>query len=181
MPAAHFVQVAAGGRRYSAPMVTLPPMSTAEWTAWREQSIRDYAADKVRIGAWSADEAVERATNDFARLLPDGQVTPGHEFRSITNETGAVVGALWFGRSDELAASTAFIWDISVDIASRGRGYGRAALSALEPIARELGYDSIRLHVFGDNEVARNLYRTAGYVETDVSMLRRLGAEGTPP
>jgi len=57
----------------------------------------------------------------------------------------------------------------------RGHGYGRAALLLLEPLARELGYDAIRLHVFGDNEVARRLYRSTGYTETDVSMLKRLG------
>jgi ribosomal protein S18 acetylase RimI-like enzyme len=67
-----------------------------------------------------------------------------------------------------------FIYDIEVDEAFRGRGYGRAALLALEPLARELGYDTVGLHVFGDNEVARNLYRTSGYVETDVMMNKRL-------
>ena len=53
--------------------------------------------------------------------------------------------------------------------------YGRAALEALEPIARELGYDAIALHVFADNDVARSLYRSSGYVETDVSMRKHLG------
>jgi ribosomal protein S18 acetylase RimI-like enzyme len=62
-----------------------------------------------------------------------------------------------------------------VDEAYRGRGYGRAAPEALEPLAISLGYGSIGLHVFGDNEVARRLYRSAGYAETDVSMLKRLG------
>ncbi len=59
-----------------------------------------------------------------------------------------------------------------VDEALRGRGYGRVAL---EPIALELGYDEIGLHVFGDNDVARNLYRSSGYVEIDVTMHKRLG------
>jgi ribosomal protein S18 acetylase RimI-like enzyme len=67
-----------------------------------------------------------------------------------------------------------FIWDIEVVEAARGHGYGRAALAALEPIARDLGYDAIGLHVFGDNEIARGLYRSSGYVETDVSMRKAL-------
>ena len=45
----------------------------------------------------------------------------------------------------------------------------------LNNMARTLGYDEIGLHVFGDNEIARNLYRSAGYVETNVSMVKRLG------
>jgi GNAT superfamily N-acetyltransferase len=118
-------------------MVTLTPMLADEWSAWRERSIRDYAADKVRIGSWPAAEAVTLAEDDFARLLPDGQATPGHEFRSIRNGAGDAVGALWFGRNDGLDASTAFIWDIGIDLEHRGHGYGRAALLGLEPIARE--------------------------------------------
>jgi len=35
-------------------------------------------------------------------------------------------------------------------------------------------YDAIGLHVFGDNDVARGLYRSSGYVETDVSMRKTL-------
>jgi hypothetical protein len=31
-------------------------------------------------------------------------------------------------------------------------------MEALEPLAGSLGYDRIRLHVFGHNAVARNLY-----------------------
>ncbi len=68
-----------------------------------------------------------------------------------------------------------FIWDIEIDPRHRGQGHGRAALEALEPIARSLGYDEIELHTFGDNEVARNLYRSAGYREVNVSMVKRLG------
>ncbi len=68
-----------------------------------------------------------------------------------------------------------FIWDIVIDPGRRGRGYGRAAMEALEPLARSLGYDTIRLHVFGHNEVARSLYSAVGYTETDVQMAKRIG------
>ena len=155
-------------------MVTLRPMSATTWEQWRIATIREYAIDKVRVGAWPAEGAESRATLEFARLLPDGRATSGHDFRSIVNEEGEVVGAVWLGPTDEIGLGAMFIWDIVVAAAFRGRGYGRAALSLIEPIARELGYDAIRLHVFGDNDVARNLYRSAGYVETDVSMLKQL-------
>ena len=156
-------------------MVTLAPMSPAEWTDWRAQSIRDYAADKVRIGAWPADGAVALAEAEFGHILADGRATAGHDFRTARNEAGESVGVLWFARTDGPGPITAFIWDIAVHPAFRGRGYGRATLEALEPIARALGCEAIRLHVFGDNDVARNLYLSTGYIETDVSMVKRLG------
>jgi ribosomal protein S18 acetylase RimI-like enzyme len=157
------------------PPVTLVPMTAATWDAWRDASIAGYVRDMVRVGAWPADDAPARASRELEHLLPSGRETPGHEFRSIVSGSGETVGAIWFGPYELVGAGAAFVLDIAVDGEYRGRGYGRAALLALEPIVRQLGYDSIRLHVFGDNEVARNLYRTSGYVETDVSMLKRLG------
>ena len=156
-------------------MVTLIPMSAAAWTTWRSATIAGYALDNVRIGAWPAEGAEARAAADLLRILPDGQATPGHTFRSVVNEDGATVGSLWFAPNDPAHRPAIFIWDIAIHPGFRGQGYGRATLEALEPIARSLGYAEIELHVFGDNEVARRLYRSAGYVETNVSMVKPLG------
>ena len=156
-------------------MVRLEPMSAREWEQWRGSAVRAYAADKVRVGTWSAQDAEARSERAFAELLPEGRDTGGQELRSIVTEAGETVGVVWFaGRTDEMGRSVAFIYDIEVHEASRGRGFGRAALLALEPLARSLGYTAIGLHVFGDNEIARNLYRTSGYVETDVTMKKLL-------
>jgi ribosomal protein S18 acetylase RimI-like enzyme len=156
-------------------MVSLRPMEPDAWEAWRVDAIRDYAVDMVRVGTWAPDEAEQRAAALFSSLLPDGQRTTGHEFRTIVSEAGEVVGALWFAAEGDVGRGTAFVWDIVVAEPHRGRGYGRAAMEALEPLARSLGYDAIRLHVFGDNAVARHLYQAVGYEETDVTMLKRLG------
>ncbi len=156
-------------------MVTLPPMDPDAWESWRIASIRRYAADMVRISAWSSEDADERATALFARLVPDGHHTPGHEFRSIRTREGEIVGALWFAAEGEVGRGAAYLWDLVIDPVHRGSGYGRAAMDALEGLARSLGYDTIRLHVFGDNAVARGLYRSVGYEETDVTMAKRIG------
>jgi ribosomal protein S18 acetylase RimI-like enzyme len=156
-------------------MISLRPMDPDAWEAWRIATIAGYATDMVRTGAWVAASAQERAAALFERVLPDGRETAGHEFRSVVTDADETVGALWIGPEDRVGRGTAFIWDIVIDAAHRGRGYGRAAMEALEPLARSLGYDAIRLHVFGDNAVARGLYRSVGYLETDVTMLKRLG------
>lgn len=156
-------------------MVTLDPMEPDAWEAWRATSIADYAADMARVGAWPRDTATDQAEALFVRVLPDGRATAGHEFRAVVTGAGEAVGALWFAAEDDIGRGSAFIWDIAIDPAHRGHGYGRAAMEALEPLARSLGYDAIRLHVFGDNTVARNLYQSVGYAETDVTMLKRIG------
>lgn len=156
-------------------MVTLPVMTPDTWEAWKVASIRRYAADMTRVAAWPTDEAETRAATMFGSLVPAGRDTPGHEFRSIVNEAGTVVGALWFAAEEAIGRGSAFIWDMFIHESDRGHGYGRAAMDALEALARSLGYDTIRLHVFGDNAVARHLYGAAGYVETDVTMTKRIG------
>ena len=49
----------------------------------------------------------------------------------------------------------------------QGRGLGRQALeAAVDWIVRERGADRVRLSVVPENEKARALYRTAGFIET---------------
>ena len=83
-------------------------------------------------------------------------------------------GPCGLGPKDVPDSQTCFIWDIEVRVEARGQGYGRAALLALEQLALDLGYDAIGLHVFGANTVARELYLTSGYIETDVSMVKAI-------
>ena len=52
------------------PAVTLLPMTPDLWEGWRATSVSEYAAAKVRVGTWTADEAVSRAEREFAALLP---------------------------------------------------------------------------------------------------------------
>jgi diamine N-acetyltransferase len=49
----------------------------------------------------------------------------------------------------------------------QGRGLGRQALeAAVDWVVRERRADRVRLSVVPDNKTARNLYRSAGFVET---------------
>lgn len=153
--------------------MTLAPMTRAIYEAWVGQTIREYAEDHVKAGNWAAEGAIERAKAQFDELLPDGLATEGQHLWSIQAPDRGHVGILWVGPRPNVAGSL-FIWDIAVDEAARGPGYGRAALEALHAWASEHGYDRVGLHVFGSNDIARRLYQRAGYVETDVRMEKRL-------
>jgi ribosomal protein S18 acetylase RimI-like enzyme len=54
------------------------------------------------------------------------------------------------------------------------RGHARAALAALEAVAREHGITTLALNVFGSNHGAQELYRSVGYVVTSMSMQKEL-------
>ena len=155
------------------PRASLVPLTPGLYEAWRDRSIREYADGHVSAGNWPADGALERARAQFDELLPEGLATEGQELWSVRAEDGTHVGVLWVGPRPG-RPGTLFIWDIVIEPEARGRGFGRAALDALHAWAREHGYERVGLHVFGANEVARRLYLRTGYVETDVSMEKRL-------
>jgi ribosomal protein S18 acetylase RimI-like enzyme len=71
-------------------------------------------------------------------------------------------------------ADTAWIFDIEVFAEHRGRGLGRALLSAAEEEVARHGAANLGLNVFGSNEVARRLYESAGYVVITQQMQKRL-------
>ena len=154
-------------------MIRLEPMDEATYLAWRATTVRDYAEEKVESGNWPASDSLERSERTFAELLPDGRSTAGHELRSMIND-GERVGYAWFVPEDKPFGRVAFIYDFAVDPAHRRKGYAQAALAEIETYAREHGCIGVELHVFGGNVGARQLYLRAGFVETNVTMLKRV-------
>ena len=92
--------------------------------------------------------------------------TPGTRIWAVEDD----VGTVFVGIRD----AGAWLYDITIDEEERGRGYGRAAMTALEDEVRALGHDSIALNVWGANEVARGFYTSLGWAEESVHMRKRL-------
>lgn len=155
-------------------MFRLEPMDQATYETWRAASQTAYAGEKVKAGNWKAEEAEALSEAAFKELLPNGRETSGHELRAMRNDAGDWVGHAWFTIEDREPGRVVFIYDIEVYEAHRRHGYARAALGAIDDYAREHECIGVMLHVFGYNEPARNLYRSVGYEETNVIMLKRV-------
>lgn len=158
-------------------MITLRKMTQDEYDAWAPESIAYYAAEHVRAGNWSAEEAPEQARKAFDRYLPNGRDTEGHYVCSIVDSSsGEKVGYLWYNVQARKTGTRIFILAFAIDERHRRKGYGAAALKVLATEAAHLGVDTIELHVFGDNAVARRLYSSLGYRETDLQMVKTVAA-----
>ena len=158
-------------------MVRLVPMKATEYESYLAISIREYAEDKVQSGNWQPEEALERSTQDFQKLLPDGVATKDNYLYDIVDETlGLKVGMIWLARIMQGAKPIMFIYDFRVDKVQRRKGYGEQAMLAAEVQAKALGYDTIALHVFGFNHGARALYEKLGYEITNINMAKKLTA-----
>jgi ribosomal protein S18 acetylase RimI-like enzyme len=157
-------------------------MTKDEYETWRATSIAGYAAEHVRAGNWSKEEAPEEARKAFEHYLPNGIDTERHSVCSVVADaTGETVGHLWYAIVPAAGGSALFIYDIGIDEPHRRKGYAAAALKALEKESARLGAASIRLHVFGSNAAARKLYARLGYCETDIQMVKTLTEEAVSP
>ena len=154
-------------------MITLQPMTEADFHIYLEKTIPEYAREKVQAGNWSAEEAPERSRKEYEIYLPQGVQTPGNFLFTLVNEAGEKVGFLWYAIQPR-QPGLGFIYDFEVYASFRRRGYASQALVLLEQDARRHGLDRLDLHVFGHNIAARELYKKAGFVESNIMMLKEL-------
>ena len=99
-------------------------MTQEELSSYRRRAISQYAAELVRAGASTEEQAEQQATKETDASLPNGADTS--EMALLVAQTaGEVVGLVWVGPAPAGRAGW-WIYDIEVVPAQRGRGYGRA-------------------------------------------------------
>jgi ribosomal protein S18 acetylase RimI-like enzyme len=146
-----------------------------EFDEWLPRSEEYYARFIAESGAMPMAQAREKARSDIGRRFTDGLVTPGQlVFRIMADDEPA--GWLWLeapgtGGGDPLMA---WVNNVEVDPAFRGRGYGRQAMVLAEQEVRERGMTSLGLNVHGQNTVARALYDGLGYQTMSLQMRKML-------
>lgn len=154
-------------------MTKLIPMTQTEYEVYIERLILEYAADNVRAGYWSEDEALEKSRQQTMSLLSDGLQTKDHHLFTL-NDADKAVGMIWLRAELDRHVKSGFIFDVEIKEEFRGKGYGKQAMLLIEEKARELGIKRMGLHVFAYNDVARNLYERIGYKVSSLNMLKDL-------
>lgn len=151
----------------------LIPMTEAYFHTYLQTAQRLYAAEKVKAGNWREEDAETNAKESYEQLLPDGVYSNGHYLYEAVVD-GNTIGMIWFAVQEN---SKGFIYDVLIDEAFRGRGYGRLLLKEAEVEARRAGITALGLHVFAHNERAVQLYQSAGYDVTNIIMEKKLEGE----
>jgi ribosomal protein S18 acetylase RimI-like enzyme len=147
--------------------VRLRPLRDDELPAFVERQRADYRAQLVDWAGMSA-ELAERKTAEDTAALPAGA-----EVYALEVE-GRIVGSVCFAERRYYDEPRLFVFDLWVEPAERGNGFGRAGMSLVEAEARRRGAPAVELNVWGGNTVARSLYRSLGYAERSVFMSRDL-------
>jgi ribosomal protein S18 acetylase RimI-like enzyme len=148
-------------------------MREDEFERWLPRMRDRYAKDLAVNGGASEDRARDKAIKDVEQLFPGGRLS-AEQSVFVIEVAGRPVGDLWVAEREGDLQHSLWIYDVHVDGAERGRGYGRAAMLYAEEEARRRGLDRVGLMVLGGNDVARNLYRSLGYDENAVFMSKRV-------
>jgi ribosomal protein S18 acetylase RimI-like enzyme len=157
-------------------MVRLAAMTQVEFDRYMETAVEDYAQSRFKCGDCAIEEARAHAADDYKDLLPQGLDTPRQHVFSVLSAEGEMVGMLWLAMRERYATKTAYIYDIRIDEAHRGKGHAAAALAAAESIASSMGAVRISLNVMSWNHTARRLYERSGYGIVGIGMSKELAA-----
>jgi ribosomal protein S18 acetylase RimI-like enzyme len=151
------------------------PMTADEVAAYFATAVEAFAEETMAADPLlRRQDALERSRRMHDQLLPQGSETPGHDFLVAEDAgDGRRVGHAWLFHEGRAG----FVYDVEVDEAERGRGYGRALMDLAASHCRRSGLDFLGLNVFGHNAVARRLYDALGYVVVDESVQLRLNRQ----
>lgn len=147
-------------------------MTQLEFDTFLGRAIPEYAAEHVRAGNWLESEALEKSRKEFKDLLPQGLNSADNFLYTLVDDDEAI-GMIWV-KVKAPPSKSGFIYDVFIAERFRSKGYGKSLMLLLEEKARAMGLQSLALHVFGSNHVARKLYETIGYEITNVMMSKTL-------
>ena len=149
-------------------------MDSADYPAYLENSVREYAEDKVKSGQWKESESLEKSRSEFDKLLPEGVNSRNEFIYSIVDESsGQKLGMLWVEIKMDETPRRAFGYDFIVYEPFRGKGFGKQALQALDKLLISMDVESMGLHVFGHNATAFELYKKMGFEITNINMRKK--------
>jgi GNAT superfamily N-acetyltransferase len=155
--------------RGAEPLIALRPLRDDEYETWDTAHRAEYERGLVEHVGMPPEQARAKVERDVSHVLPDGLATADTHIWAVEDD-GRLVGTVFVGVRD----GGAWLYDITIAELERGKGYGRAAMTALEDEVRSLGHGAIGLNVWGNNEVARGLYRSLGWTEESVQMRKLL-------
>src|ERR1041385_7354813 len=116
----------------------LQPLQPEEYAAWAATERDEYARDISENGDTPIEAARQKADRDMEEILPQGLETPNH-WMFWLEHAGERAGRLWLSERVIDGRRSMFIFDIHVNEAYRGRGFGRAAMLLTEREARSRG------------------------------------------
>lgn len=144
--------------------VKLRKMTADEFKIFCRWSMEYHAKELVEELHISDAEALKRAAQEFAQMLPDGLQTE-HNYLLTIAETDSeeAAGFIWTIHEETAGCKQSFLCDFAIWETKRCKGYGETALRLAENRASEAGCVESVLFVADRNMAAKALYEKCGY------------------
>jgi ribosomal protein S18 acetylase RimI-like enzyme len=143
--------------------VTLRPMTSSEFDSVVDSAFAGYFAERVATGQTRQEDVAAETRRQREQYLPDGVATE-RMLLYIGEADRERIGWIWLALPGVANhPDTAWVYNVVVDAAHRGKGYGRGLMLAAERELVERGVSRLGLNVFGTNKTAIRLYERLGY------------------
>ena len=137
--------------------------------------IRLVPVSDERYPEWLELSVGSLVPQDATRMLPDLRWIPGQKLRIVRDVARCEdVGFVWYGRLDTTPAAEMTVHHLIIREDERGKGYGTAALRAVEEDLRRADVARLDLEVSPGNPLALSLCCSAGFEQTAVRLQKRL-------
>ncbi|MEU4472900.1 N-acetyltransferase [Micromonospora sp. NPDC023888] len=136
-----------------------------------------YAEDLVVNRGLTPEAALERSVTQIRESLPAGAATEGTLLR-LGRVDDTEIGWIWVSLPTSAAPGQAWIHNIEVHPAHRGRGYARRMIQLIEVELAKHKVPELGLNVFGTNAVAIGLYQSLGFEVISQQMAKPIAPAG---
>jgi GNAT superfamily N-acetyltransferase len=137
----------------SPPALTVRPIERSDYTAWRP--LWDgYNSFYGRVGPTALPEPVTAAT--WSHFFDANE--PVHAFVAVKGETMFGIVHFLYHRSTTMLGLTCYLQDLFTIEAARGKGVGRALITAVYSDAQRVNCTRVYWHTHATNETAMRLY-----------------------
>ncbi|MGF9978895.1 GNAT family N-acetyltransferase [Viridibacillus arvi] len=120
------------------------------------------------------DNYYEKSKNIIQNYLPNGFKTYNHYFYHI-KDNGKIIGYVWLKIEKE--KESAFLYEIFLFEAVRSKGYGKKIMIDIERLLADKHIKIFKLHVFGSNEHAINLYKSLDFSVAGINMYKNISEQ----
>ena len=145
-------------------------MSQEEFGLIKGKMIADYAKDKIKLGIWGEDDALELAKETFNTVLKKGVETENQYLYNVADEKGNNIAFIWLGKSN----TEIFVYNINFYELDKNQKYEKELLDLIEEKAVNLQGNKISYHMFGYQKEAIEILESSGYSVTDVTLSKKL-------
>jgi ribosomal protein S18 acetylase RimI-like enzyme len=147
----------------------------------------DYQMNLITMSLSERDEILPRITEEYIQERMESESVSRETAETIAkNQLKTITGTFyWVVRTEDskrighvwLAMNSqqeCFIYNLALDLTERGQGLGKKLMQLIEQVARDQGALALRLHVFGKNIRAQQLYLKMGFHITNINMAKFL-------